>query len=126
MICSVHKNLFIKRSNTKLNCNNKSGRFFFKSLLTWIFSCLSSSSSGERTSSATLFIVLSSTWKVKNRKLSTYSLSLQLNSCLWYAKYRTCHRNEKKIVYMWIRIESLSKFIEQFTDKSTKICMLNL
>ena len=33
---------------------------------------------------------------------------------------------KKKIVYMWIRIESLSKFIEQFTDKSTKICMLNL
>ena len=61
-----------------------------------------------------------------NRKLSTYSLSLQLNSCLWYAKYRTCHRNEKKIVYMWIRIESLSKFTEQFTDESTKICMLNL
>ena len=86
-----------------------------------------------------------------NRKLSTYSLSLQLNFCLWYAKYRACHRNEKKncllslqlnsspicktqgmsqkwkkIVYMWIRIESLSKFTEQFTDESTKICMLNL
>ena len=34
-----------------------------------------------------------------NRKLNTYQLSLQLNSCLWYAKYRACHRNEKKIVY---------------------------
>ena len=31
-----------------------------------------------------------------NRKLNTYPLSLQLNSCLWYAKHRTCHRNEKK------------------------------
>ena len=61
-----------------------------------------------------------------NKKLNTFPLSLQLNYCFWYAKYRTCHRNEEQIVYMWIRIESLSKFIEQFTDKSTKICMLNL
>ena len=61
-----------------------------------------------------------------NKKLNTFPLSLQLNYCFWYAKYRTCHRNEEQIVYMWIRIESLSRFIVQFTDKSAKICMLNL
>ena len=36
-------------------------------LLTWIFRCLSPSSSGERTSSAILFIVLSNTWRVKQK-----------------------------------------------------------
>ena len=59
-----------------------------------------------------------------NKKLNTFPLSLQLNYCFWYAKYRTW--NEEQIVYMWIRIESLSRFMVQCTDKSAKICMLNL
>ena len=58
------------------------------------------------------------------RKLNTFPLSLQLNYCFWYAKYRTW--NEEQIVYMWIRIESLSRFMVQCTDKSAKICMFNL
>ena len=59
-----------------------------------------------------------------NKKLNTFPLSLQLNYCFWYAKYRTW--NEEQIVYMWIRIESLSRFMVQCTDKSAKICMFNL
>ena len=43
-----------------------------------------------------------------NRKLNTYQLSLQLNSCLWYAKYRACHGNEKKKLFTIITIKLLS------------------
>ena len=90
MICSVHQNLFIKRSaTTKVEgffSDHCSPEFLAASLqvplekeLLLLLCCLAP----ERS----------------NRKLSTYLLSLQLNSCLWYAKYRTCHRYEKKKLF---------------------------
>ena len=91
-----HSPEFAKDQIQNLNATTKIEGFCFKSLLTYNFSCLSSSSSGERTWLLLLCLLYYLGPGRSNRKLSTYPLSSQLNCCLWYAKYRTCHRNEKK------------------------------